>query len=113
MAGCGTSVPGDIYLPDCPLAQLDVLDRETGRLLPRPFLGHSRAILSLAFNQDGSMLASGAFGGDIMLWDLSATPQQVACRRAGRNLTQEEWERYFGEEPYRPTCPEKATPLNE
>lgn len=34
MAGCAAPMPGDIHLPDCPLAQLEVLDRETGRITP-------------------------------------------------------------------------------
>lgn len=29
---------------------------------------------------------------------------ELACRTAGRNLTQEEWNQYFREEPYRKTC---------
>jgi hypothetical protein len=28
----------------------------------------------------------------------------AACQAAGRNLTLEEWEHYFGEEPYHRTC---------
>jgi WD40 repeat protein len=30
----------------------------------------------------------------------------VACRTAGRNLTEAEWKRSFGLQPYRKTCPE-------
>jgi hypothetical protein len=29
-----------------------------------------------------------------------------ACARANRNLTRAEWTNYFGDEPYRATCPE-------
>ena len=106
LGGCGTIVPAtdSTFLPRCS-PQLLVLDLETNRLLPQPFAGHTVAILSLAFSPDGSMLASGDAGGDIFLWDLSLTPEEVACRRAARNLTTVEWERYFGEEPYRETCP--------
>jgi hypothetical protein len=33
-----------------------------------------------------------------------------ACARLTRNLTQEEWERYLGDEPYRKTCPDLPGP---
>jgi two-component SAPR family response regulator len=33
-----------------------------------------------------------------------------ACRIANRNLTEAEWLGYFGQAPYRPTCPELPTP---
>lgn len=32
----------------------------------------------------------------------------VACQRAVRNMTQDEWEQFMGEEPYEQTCPEKS-----
>jgi WD40 repeat protein len=34
----------------------------------------------------------------------------MACGIANRNLTTEEWDRYLGSEPYRPTCPDVALP---
>ena len=34
--------------------------------------------------------------------------QEMACTAAGRNLTEEEWGRYFVDEPYRDTCPDLA-----
>jgi WD40 repeat protein len=34
-----------------------------------------------------------------------------ACARANRNLTRAEWQKYFGDEPYRATCP--GLPLDE
>ena len=40
--------------------------------------------------------------GIITLWD---SWRDKACQRANRNLTQEEWQRFFSQEPYRPTCP--------
>lgn len=30
---------------------------------------------------------------------------RAACQIAGRNLSREEWRRYFADEPYRRTCP--------
>ena len=110
LGGCANTMSGPSSNAQLPVLscspQLLVLDLETRRLLPLSFAGHTRAVLSVAFSPDGALLASGDAGGDIMLWDLSLTPQAVACRRAGRNLTHVEWQRYFGEEPYRLTCPE-------
>ena len=34
--------------------------------------------------------------------------REMACAAAGRNLTEEEWGRYFADEPYRDTCPDLA-----
>lgn len=109
IGGCATAVESSVLaaanVPYCTQPELSLLDLQTGRQVTGPFLGHSRAILSLAFNNDGSLLASGDFSGDIILWDLPRKPEDLACRLAGRNLTQEEWSRFFGAEPYRPTCP--------
>jgi hypothetical protein len=30
---------------------------------------------------------------------------EIACQRASRNFTQEEWSQYFANEEYRATCP--------
>jgi WD40 repeat protein len=52
------------------------------------------------------LLASDPHG--LRLWniDLSTWPA-VACQRAGRNLTHDEWTRYMpADEPYRRTCPQ-------
>lgn len=38
----------------------------------RTFSGHSRQITSLAFNPDGSMLASGGFDDEVKLWDVDS-----------------------------------------
>ena len=64
---------------------------------------------SVAFSPDGNTLASGGIrdgvSSRIFFWNLN--PQnwiQSACERAGRNLTQSEWEQYFPGEPYRRTC---------
>ncbi|MFN0180241.1 MAG: WD40 repeat domain-containing protein [Gemmatimonadales bacterium] len=38
---------------------------------------------------------------------------QAACRLAGRNLSTQEWRQYFGESPYRPTCPSYRSAASE
>jgi hypothetical protein len=44
----------------------------------------------------------------LRLWNTdTSTWPAVACQRAGRNLTPDEWSRYMPtDEPYRPTCPQ-------
>lgn len=70
-----------------------------------PLLGHKNDVLNLRFSPDGMSLASGDYGGVVILWDLELGDWIAqACRRANRNLTQQEWQRYFGDEPYRAIC---------
>ncbi|MCY1138278.1 TIR domain-containing protein [Actinoplanes sp. Pm04-4] len=65
---------------------------------------------ALTFTSDGATLVSAAccFGisDALVFWDLSpASWTALACERAGRNLSQEEWDAFVGEAwPYRRTC---------
>jgi WD40 repeat protein/energy-coupling factor transporter ATP-binding protein EcfA2 len=82
-----------------------VWDVESG--LPVQSLeGHSGGVASVAWSADGR-LASGSWDRTVQL---QATDPEVwraeACQRAGRNLTQGEWELYFPGEGYRKTCEE-------
>lgn len=61
---------------------------------------------------NGRLLASGDYLGKVLLWDLSAYADirdhvtELACERAGRGFTQDEWIRHV--EPnleFQPTCP--------
>jgi WD40 repeat protein len=62
---------------------------------------------SVSFNQDGSRLASRHTDGSLTIWKLDLSSwQELACHRVGRNMTMAEWRQFFGEEPYRLTCPE-------
>ena len=63
---------------------------------------------SVAFSADSKSLASGSEDRTIILWDVDlASWQARACRIANRNLTQEEWTQYIGEDvSYRRTCPD-------
>jgi hypothetical protein len=39
------------------------------------------------------------------LWEVTLTdPLRTACQRLKRNFTREEWQRWFGTEPWRKTC---------
>jgi DNA-binding SARP family transcriptional activator/WD40 repeat protein len=63
-----------------------------------PLAGYGAAI-----NPDGTAVV---LGGEVAQY-LSLDPDEwsdAACETAGRNLTPEEWERYFGDEPYHQTC---------
>jgi WD40 repeat protein len=43
---------------------------------------------------------------EISLWHLNFEEwREKACRFVNRNLSQEEWQRFLGDEPYRETCP--------
>ncbi len=69
--------------------------------------GHPTILGSLRFSPDGASLVSGDGNGNLILWNLDLGYWiDQACRRANRNLTQVEWRHYFGEEPYRATCPD-------
>ncbi|MFN2227433.1 MAG: hypothetical protein ACK2UY_14015, partial [Anaerolineae bacterium] len=50
-------------------------------------------------------LLTGSADGTAGLWRLQAKELvTIACRSAGRNLTEEEWQQYFRGQAYRPTC---------
>ena len=58
---------------------------------------------AVAFNPDGSLLAT-AMGSCGYTWRWKAEDLVAeACRKLSRDLTEEEWEHYFDDEPYRPT----------
>jgi WD40 repeat protein len=62
---------------------------------------------NISFSLDGRKLAVLKPDGSILLWDIDIDSwQSLACQRAGRNLTQGEWRRFFGDEPYHVTCPD-------
>jgi tetratricopeptide (TPR) repeat protein len=53
----------------------------------------------------GRWLATGSGDKTARLWSWRVEDLiNLACRTAGRNLSREEWGRYFGDEPYRKTC---------
>jgi WD40 repeat protein len=79
-------------------------DLETGQRLSRPLFKHTSLVYSLSFSSDGKFLASA--GNEIILWAMDPGSWQAkACKLAGRNFTQAEWEQYFPGEEYRVTCP--------
>jgi WD40 repeat protein len=79
----------------------------TRQQLGEPLIEHARAVRRVAFSPDGKTLFSGSAEGYIFVWDVDPKSwEDRACDIVGRNLTRQEWSRYFGErgEPYRKTC---------
>jgi WD40 repeat protein len=66
-----------------------------------------RIINAVAISPDNRWLVTGNEDGIVRIWPLRLDELvDLACRTAGRNLTDAEREQYFGDEPYRKTCPD-------
>lgn len=66
-----------------------------------------RKIVQVRFDPQSRHLNGLSDHGEILSWRLRLDDLvDIACRTAGRNLTEKEWLRYLGlDEPYEPTCP--------
>jgi hypothetical protein len=81
----------------------DVATRKALRLI----LESQQPVLSVAFSPDGETLALGS--GELAFRIVRFEEMQArASNVAARNLTQEEWRRFLGNEPYRFTSPDAA-----
>ena len=88
-------------------ATIFLTDLASRQRIGPPLTSHEAAVNSLAFSPDGNTLVSSSHDADVIIWTLdSASLIDKACQRAGRNLTQAEWLRYFPGNPYRKTCPD-------
>ena len=66
---------------------------------------HQGSVSSLAFSPSGDSMLSGGQDGMVYLWPMGTEVwKEIACERAGRNMTSEEWTTYFGADTYRETC---------
>ena len=83
---------------------LTVWDAVTGaRLAQLPDMGYLRAA---AFSPDGRYLLTGHNERAAALWLWrSGDLRDQACARLTRNLSPDEWERWFPKQPYRKICP--------
>jgi len=82
-----------------------VIDMRNGEeLLRAQAPGTLSLVPQAALSPDGRLLlTAGAAGAS--LWEVTpADPVRTACARVKRNLTAEEWKRWFEVEPWRKTC---------
>ena len=71
--------------------QVQLWDLVDHQAIGPSLLGHKNDVLNIRFSPDGLNLASGDVDGVAILWDLDLESwKAIACRRANRNLTQEE-----------------------
>jgi WD40 repeat protein len=89
----------------------NVEDPDRPRSIGTPLAGYNGSSTALAFSPDGRMLVAGDSAGMVTLWDLSRLRDarehviELACERAGREFSEEEWTRRVGPgQPYRTGC---------
>jgi WD40 repeat protein len=73
----------------------------------------SGAVNDASFSPDGKLILTASAHGTAPLWGLNTEVSAntstdelsaLACRKATRNMTADEWRQYMGAEPYRATC---------
>jgi WD40 repeat protein len=95
-----------------------VFDTSTNEMLGQPIQEHDGVIWDMVFSPDGQILATAGADHNILLWDLAIftdqgrdstrSPEEAieqACSIVNRNFGVTEWRQFFGDEPYRETCP--------
>jgi WD40 repeat protein len=100
------SPDGDLLATASTDGAVRLWDPATGDPIGEPFTGHDDIVARVAFSPDGRLLASSGEDGTVRLWATPKTWVEHACRRAGRNLSQDEWDTYLGGTKYVRTCSE-------
>jgi hypothetical protein len=81
-------------------------DLKTYNPVGQPILGPNASATALAIDPEEKLLAAGFSDGTVLIWDIDFNSWKTeACQRAGRSLTQDEWNKYLTGTPYQPTCP--------
>lgn len=84
--------------------RVSIWDASTGRILSQ--LTDAGYVRDVRFSPNGRTLLTGSVEGTAVVWLWKTDDLQAeACRRLTRNLTEDEWRQYLGDEPYRKTCP--------
>ena len=77
----------------------------TARL--EPLQGHTSTAWSVSFSADNKWLVSASEDRTVRFWPVSIDEvRRLACQKAGRNLTKDEWQEMFGTMTYQTTCPQ-------
>ena len=86
-------------------ARLWDLTQEDPSAEPLVLAGHEGSIQAVSISPDNHWLLTVSDDGTARRWNLRLHElRQLACRTAGRNLTEKEWDQYFKGQPYRKTC---------
>ena len=83
--------------------------------------GARRAFTDASFSPDGTLVLTAEAASLARLWDVrvDVNPNSSltdlinqGCSRLIRNMTKSEWQQYVGNEPYRATCSNLASPID-
>ncbi|MEZ5219852.1 MAG: WD40 repeat domain-containing protein [Ilumatobacteraceae bacterium] len=91
--------------------ELRVWRLDLGLTVGRPIWLGFDGSATVAWTEGGRRVVAPHLLAGAMVFDLDADRSvEAACRLAGRNLTLDEWQQYFGADPYRSTCSAYPTP---